>query len=267
MGELVTSHTKEEAMKSVVISVLAAALLFCLDCAPILSAPIPTPGTGFAAPAGLIVVDTVDDQMSADGKCSLREAISASNLDAAVDACPAGMDDDTIILPEGHYILRLAGAGEDDNATGDLDLRSNVTLIGAGSGLTIIDGGGIDRVLDVHAGARVVVHGVTIINGATANGKDDPVAGGGDAEPGGGIRNAGDLWLLDCDVTGNSTGNGGNGGGPWGRPPPGSGGDGGGIYNRGTLLIIQWAVAVHNPGPAQCSVGAVMAEAFGTTER
>ena len=151
---------------------MAAALLLCLDCAPILAAETPAPGTGAAAPAGLIVVDTVDDQMSTDGKCSLREAISAANLDVPVDACPAGVGDDTIILPEGRYVLRLAGAGEDGNATGDLDLRSNVTLIGAGSGLTIIDGGGSDRVVDVHAGASLVVNGVTITNGATPNGKE-----------------------------------------------------------------------------------------------
>ena len=169
--------------------------------------------------------------MSTDGKCSLREAISAANLDAPVDACPAGMGDDMIILPEGRYVLRLAGAGEDDNATGDLDLRSNVTLIGAGSGLTIIDGGGIDRVLDVHVGAYFVVNGVTITKGATPDGKDDPVAGGGDADPGGGIRNAGELWLLGCDGDWKSSRE------RWfGRVgmlavPGGNGGDGGGIYN------------------------------------
>jgi len=236
-------------MKPVVISVLAAALLLCLDCAPILSAPIPTPGTDVATPAGLIVVDTVDDQTSTDGKCSLREAISAANADAQVDACPAGVGDDTIILPESRYVLRLAGAGEDDNATGDLDLRSNVSLIGAGSGLTIIDGGGIDRVLDVHAGARVVVNGVTITNGATPNGKDDPVGEGGNADPGGGIRNTGALWLLYCMVLDNRAGDGGRG--YWGNglgSPGGNGGNGGGIANFDTLISEHSSITNNSSG-------------------
>jgi len=233
-------------MKSVVISVLAAALLLCLDCAPIVAAPIPAPGTGAAAAPNLVTVNTVDDQMGSDGKCSLREAISAANLDAPVDACPAGLGDDMIILPEGRYVLRLAGAGEDGNLTGDLDLRSNVTLIGAGSDLTIIDGGGIDRVLDVHAGARLVVNALTITNGATPDGKSDYLANGGDAEPGGGIRNAGDLWLLGCVVTGNHTGNGGAGGimGKLG----GNAGDGGGIASTGKLVSDHSAIARNRAG-------------------
>jgi CSLREA domain-containing protein len=230
-------------MKSAKISVLAAALLLCLDCAPILAVPIPAPGTGAAAAPNLVTVDTVDDQMGSDGKCSLREAISAANLDAPVDACPTGVGDDIIILPEGHYVLRLAGAGEDDNATGDLDLRSNLTLIGAGSGLTIIDGGGIDRVLDVHADAHLVVNGVTITNGASPDGKLSYSGGGGDAESGGGVRNAGDLWLLGCQVTGNRAGSGG-----YGEGHGGEAGDGGGIYSQGNLTLQLSEVAQNAAG-------------------
>ena len=123
-----------------------------------------------------------------------------------------------------------------------------MTLIGAGSGLTIIDGGSIDRVLDIHAGAHVVVSSVTITRGATPNGKDDGVAGGGNADPGGGIRNAGDLWLLGCQVIGNRTGDGGWGG--WGVPPilGGTGGDGGGVYNRGNLTLQSSEVAQNETG-------------------
>ena len=96
-------------MKPVETSILVAALLLFLDCAPILSVPIPASGTSAAAAPNLVTVNTVNDQMGSDGKCSLREAISAANLDAPVDACPAGVGDDMIILPEGRYLLRLAG--------------------------------------------------------------------------------------------------------------------------------------------------------------
>ena len=236
-------------MKLVGISVvLAAALLLCLNCAPILATPTSALGTGAAAAPSLITVSTFDDQAGTDGKCSLREAISAANLDAPVDACPSGMGDDMIILQEGRYVLQLAGAGEDNNAAGDLDLRSNMTIVGAGSTLTIIDGGGIDRVLDIHAGAHAVVSGVTITSGATPNGKDDGVAGGGNADPGGGIRNAGDLWLLGCRVTGNRTGDGGGGGWSYPHVLGGTGGDGGGIYNRGNLTLQSSEVAQNETG-------------------
>ena len=39
---------------------------------------------------GMIAVTTTDDELNADGDCSLREAVVAANTDAAVDACPAG---------------------------------------------------------------------------------------------------------------------------------------------------------------------------------
>ena len=45
-----------------------------------------------------IVVNTLDDELNSDGDCSLREAVAAANLNAPVDACPAGdgIDTDTI---------------------------------------------------------------------------------------------------------------------------------------------------------------------------
>src|SRR3989304_3589711 len=55
---------------------------------------------------------------------------------------------DTIVIPAG--TITLTGiAAADANATGDLDLTKNLTLQGAGPGTTIIDGGGIDRVIEI----------------------------------------------------------------------------------------------------------------------
>ena len=53
-------------MKSMEISVLAAALLLCLDCAPIVAAPIPAPGTGAAAAPNL---GSVKEQVPAFAEC------------------------------------------------------------------------------------------------------------------------------------------------------------------------------------------------------
>jgi len=68
--------------------------------------------------ATTITVNTTDDELNADGDCSLREAIQAVNTGGAVDACAAGSGAaDTIMLPAGTYRLNvLVGAGEDDGS-------------------------------------------------------------------------------------------------------------------------------------------------------
>ncbi len=87
-----------------------------------------------------IQVNTTDDELNADGDCSLREAIQSANTHAAVDACSSGFGDDVITVPAGTYTLSVAGTGEDSNATGDLDVTSNVALNGAGASTTSISG-------------------------------------------------------------------------------------------------------------------------------
>jgi len=85
-----------------------------------------------------ITVNTTDDELNDDGDCSLREAIQAANTDSAVDGCTAGSGADTITLPAGYYTLTIAGANEEDNATGDLDILDDLTINGDGEGYTVI---------------------------------------------------------------------------------------------------------------------------------
>ncbi len=120
-----------------------------------------------------IAVTTTNDELNADGDCSLREAIQAVNTRTSVDACPAGTGNDVIRLPARTYTLSPAGGNEDDNAIGDLDafpvftsLGSTVELQGAGAAATIIDGGGIDCVLHLlRSDSTLIVRNVTIRNG------------------------------------------------------------------------------------------------------
>lgn len=109
------------------------------------------------ARASTITVNTTGDELNQDGDCSLREAIRATNLDQAVDACPAGNGADTILVPPGTYALALSGADEDEALTGDLDIREDVTIVGAGRRDTIIDANGLDRVFHITAGSSSVV--------------------------------------------------------------------------------------------------------------
>ncbi len=76
----------------------------------------------------------------ASGHVSLRSAIMAA------DARPNA---DTIIIPGGTYQLTIAGANEDNSATGDLDIKGNLTITGRSSSSTIIDGNSLDRVFQV----------------------------------------------------------------------------------------------------------------------
>jgi len=137
--------------------------------------------------------DTLDG--ACDHDCSLREAVSAANSTEATDV---------VVVPAGIYVLTRAGAGEDSNASGDLDVTAPLILVGAGAGSTALDGAGLDRVLDVQA--RAEVFGVTVRNGRV-NGN-----GGGILVRTVGLT-PGDLLLRRSVVSGNLAQNGGDGGG------------------------------------------------------
>lgn len=82
-----------------------------------------------------------------NGICTLRAAIQETN------ALPGS---DTIELPAGDYSLTLAGQNEDLSATGDLDIRGSLKIIGTGAELTKINGN-LDRVFDIMTGAETTV--------------------------------------------------------------------------------------------------------------
>jgi len=128
--------------------------------------------------------DTLDG--ACDEDCSLREAIAAANALAGKDFVLAG---------PGVYTLSRPGRFEDAGATGDLDVHGSLVLLGAGADRTVLDGGGLDRVLDVHFESSSVsseLHGVTVRNGQTLG-------------DGGGIRAEGELVVRECLISGNST--------------------------------------------------------------
>jgi CSLREA domain-containing protein len=181
-----------------------------------------------AAPAraAVITVDTFDDPIAA-GDCSLREALTAANGTSTVDTCPAGTGDDVIRLGTGTYLLANGGAADNGNLTGDLDaLAGNGALTIEGTGATTISAQGLgDRVLDILAGATVMLRGVTVTGGAPPG------------EDGGGIRNAGTLALVDAAVVANRAADGTAGG------PPGAGHSGGGIWSSGALSLLRSTVS------------------------
>ena len=124
-----------------------------------------TPQSQNLAPQATITVTTTDDELNADGDCSLREAIQAANTDTAIDGCSAGSGDDIITLSDGTYSISLAGKNEDNNATGDFDITQNLTINGIDAANTVIDANQADRVFHALNNALVVFNDLTIENG------------------------------------------------------------------------------------------------------
>jgi hypothetical protein len=139
------------------------------------------------APAATFVVADFGDS-GAPGQ--LRSLINA--------AAPG----DTILVPPATIVLTGA-PGDNANASGDLDILKDLTIVGAGPELTVIDAGGVDRVFQIQTGLTVTISGLTLRKGNV-----DPAA---PADPsGGGLLNRGALTtLVDVVVEDNFAGGGG----------------------------------------------------------
>lgn len=129
-------------------------------------------GAVFAAPFTVSTTNDTRDVSPGDGvcidsngMCSLRAAISEANALAG---------DDIITLPAGAYTARLYDPLENNNGGNDFDITSNITINGAGSDVTFIQGATTpktapDRPLDIYAPApntaTVVINDVTLRHG------------------------------------------------------------------------------------------------------
>jgi CSLREA domain-containing protein len=233
--------------------------------------------------SSILIVTTTADELNKNDKCSLREAIIAANTNKAVGGCPAGSSyyDDTIILGSDTYSLTLQGKNEDAAATGDLDIKSKIKIIGASNGKTIIDASGLsDRVFHILGYGSADISKVTIRMGSgdggglynvgtltlsystvlssTASGsfggglKNDGTAtlnnstvSRNSAEYGGGIFNRGSLTLNNSTISGNSAKQ-----------------YGGGIKNQGTLKLNNVTISANT---AEDKGGGVLNYNYGKT--
>ncbi len=141
-----------------------------------------------ATAASITVTSTIDavDANPGDGTCAT--AAGTCSLRAAIQEANASPGLDDVHLPAGTFPLTVVGAGEDAAATGDLDVTQPLILVGAGQELSIIDGVGADRVVQVAANIPLTVRQLEIRNGN---------AGG----PGGGIAGEENAPITINDVT------------------------------------------------------------------
>ena len=178
--------------------------------------------------AASIIVNSTADVVANDGACTLREAITNANNDnqSGSTDCAAGSGADTITLPAGIYTLALAGNNEELNASGDLDIRSNLAIVGAGAKTTVIQAGtnasnGVDRLFDIlFASNTVSISDVTIRYGRAT--------GSWPSSAGGAIFNRGTLTLAKTYIYSNDADN--SGGAIY-------------VYGSGTLTVLDSTIA------------------------
>jgi CSLREA domain-containing protein len=184
-----------------------------------------------------------------DSDCSLREAVQLANEQPGPDR---------ILLRAGIYELSLPPDRDDDlepidedaNANGDLDVADALVISGKGIDQTTIDGGGIDRVLEVLPDASLalrtlaVAHGHTADIGAGIHNRgtlslwnvaivDNDASSQAHRSIGGGIANDGGVLTVDASlIDGNVS-----------HPREVSFGRGGGIFNSGTLTVRETSIS------------------------
>ena len=145
---------------------------------------------------------------------SLRMALSKANQHPGLDL---------VVIPKGTYTLTIPGSGDDNNLSGDLDIRDSVIIQGAGPDKTIIDGNALDRVFDLpYDGYNPSEITVFMSNLTIQNGKLTQVMGG-LVEGGGGINNQHKLYLSNVVVRNNTV----------------EGAGGGGIENKQDLTLYK----------------------------
>ncbi len=192
-----------------------------------------TPAQADVAASIFNVNSTADEPDASPGNGFCFSTISAKcTLRAAIQEANALADTNTVILPAGTYTLTISGRGEDQAATGDLDVTNSLIISGTGQDRTILDGNGLDRLFDIYSPAKVTILGVTIQHGDTGAGMGPAYSGGGISlisgssltlisvtvrnntagDSGGGLHNnAGTATLNNCTVSGNQAANYGGG--------------------------------------------------------
>lgn len=140
---------------------------------------------GVAQAETVYTVDSTADRVDAapgDGVC--RDAVGACTLRAAVMEANSDAEADVIVLPLGRFVLTMPPAPWDngdpitgtDPATGDLNISEPVTIRGAGTQDTVIDGNLQSRILS--NGATLTVADLTLTRGKVPPPRFGPSGGG-----------------------------------------------------------------------------------------
>ena len=183
-----------------------------------------------AVPASITVNSTADILNPAPGVVTLRSAIEQANANPRADTINLAL--------AGTYKITLAGALEDNNATGDFDILAtggDLNIVNTSGGTVIVDGNHLDRVFDVNPAntsdpatkITVTMQGFTIQNGVALDAANPDAP----SSSGGGIRDQGNasLTLTNLIVTNNM-----------------ASADGGGVVMENAPGSTPWTLTVNN---------------------
>jgi CSLREA domain-containing protein len=177
-------------------------------------------------PLALTVNAATDTRDASPGDGVCEDEANLCTLRAAIDEANAWPAADHISIASGiDPTVAVAGDHEDLNATGDYDIVDWLTITGEGA---VIEGSGLDRVLDVLNGG-LHLEGVTVTGGVITY--EDGLPRATRDGTGGGVRGLGAIVTLhDATVSGNA----GACTCGYGNVP-----EGGGLWVAGTLEVVQ----------------------------
>jgi hypothetical protein len=164
--------------------------------------------------ANTITVNSLADP-GASGICALRDAITASNIEAAVNGCAAGTGNDAIVFSVTGTITTVSTLPEIANTLTIKGQTANPPTIA-------ISGALLHQVIVVNEGATLSLSYITIENGTV----------GGAPGNAGGVENDGTLTITSSTFSGNFV----------------IDGLGGGIYNSGTLTVTNSTFSGNSAG-------------------
>lgn len=110
--------------------------------------------------------DPSDPNRDSNGTCTLSEAIRAANLDAAVDACPAGSGADTIVLGPNVYQVQYRETTF-DGPNGLPSITTHITISGTAGAVIERSASASEpfRLLQVRSSGTLVLDSVTLRGG------------------------------------------------------------------------------------------------------
>lgn len=202
-------------------------------------------GASFSHAATFVVSKPTDSLDGAcDSDCSLREAVVAANVLPGADTIVLGVDSYSLTVPTDRHEEEPFPTDEEDNLNGDLDIHDSLTIVGVDPQSSIINGTAEanDRLLEVFAGAKLILQNVSLNNGKTWR-------------YGGALENHGEALLRNVAFSGNNAWSG-----------DADGGGGGAIVNWGRMEVRSSRFVNNRNGSSCCGGlgGAIMNWRSGT---
>jgi len=188
---------------------------------------------------------TLAATLNVSGGCTLLDAITAANTDAATGGCSAGSGADTLILQNSSAHTLTTVNNSTYGPTGLPVISSQITIEGHNSTIERDSGAPNFRIFAVNSSGDLTLQETT-------------VSGGGEAS-GGGVFNFGTVTIQNSTLSGNTTSISGSGGGVFNSGGTvtiqdstlsgnRAGDSGGGVFNSGGTVTIQDSTLSGNAG-------------------